>query len=184
MNSGVRVWYNNLNRKLTNRLLVERLYLWWFFFAFVVFIVLGALPMSFFIQKKIVLISEMKEVNSSLAKKADQFASLKTSIAEVQPYISYLDKYTSKDINTQNYLIDFQLAASLSGYKVLRFVPVSDSSLEEVEIGIFLEGYGGIDNLIQSIETLKRVTNIKEISLTRKDDVQNVSMVITIYNVN
>jgi len=156
-----------IKRLLSDATKSKKLYFIWFLLLFLMVLLYGVLPVSSNIVHKIDLKNQMIEINNNLNSNASKLNQLQKDYEQAQQYIPFLNKYLPEDADIQNYLVDFTSTLNGTGFSLDRFVIVNKKTLD---IDVYIFGIGDENNVIENIEKLKRVTVIKDFSITYQED--------------
>lgn len=166
MKEKVQKLSNNLNRLLTGEVVSRNIYLCWAISAFLLIGIFGICPFTKELVGKYQIYVQMTKLNKDLSRKVSDISNASEKIKLVSDDILYLDRYLPNDFDTQNYMVDFITASGEAGYYVDTFTP-TEGAEGAAEIYISLSGRGDVTQLVKSLESLKRVSEIQDITLSK-----------------
>ncbi len=151
--------------------------------AFVVFFVLGVIPMAKQAKEKYALIKDMRMVNKQLSQNVSQ---LETVMSRLQIYGPFIDEFRLSLPNTysiQDYLTNLD-AASASANFFIRNFRFSVAADDYTEYDVTFAGDGSVEDLVSAIEQMRSTATIISISSSVtpfNDDKYNVSIKLHMY---
>lgn len=114
--------------------------------------------------------SQLTQLKTSLEEKKAFLVATQSDLARVGKYKEPLNKIIPDDYEVQNYLIEFAVAASSSGFG-LRSFTVGEISENYINILVTLDGpYIFLSRLVKNIESLSRFTEITSINVAFDKD--------------
>ncbi len=168
---------NLIKRILSNEELSAKIYIVWGILTLIVFGVFGFYPVSKIFVSNVKLLDDLYTSNLKLEKKIEELKLAKEKIDIVGDDIDVLDKFLPDEFVAQNYLVDFSVLASESGYSLdsVKFEEVKNS---EVGIALNLSGKGDLKSLVKNLEESRKLNEVVSIrySIGDRDDNLNLSI--------
>lgn len=174
--------FNSLKRKLSDKEESKKLYAIWFVLSFLFILFYGILPTRRNLKNKIEIQNQMGDLNDVMTENIKKLSQLEKDYEEAEKYVPYLNEYLPEDADVQNYLVDFTSALSRTGFSLNRFTV---SGAEHVLIKVEIQGFGEEQRLVDEIESLKRVTNIEDFSVSyQQDGSKDISLSLKVFRFN
>lgn len=148
----------------------------WFALVFLIFIVGGGLIFIRNIYRKFTLIREMDVVTKKLSSREDKLNLLANDLRSLEPYMPAFNDLVSK-FEVHEYMIDLVIKCAEAGYTLDKFNP-GRSTQENLKLSVQVSGYRDPAYLIESIESMERITNINnvDISFSQRQTVVKLNM--------
>lgn len=181
MNEKINKLVGYINRILSNDYLALKIYQYWAIGVFILFGVFGVFSVSKVIYQKVPLILEMQKVNSDLSKKAEDLAEIEKTLLSVNDNLIFLRNYLPDNFDIQNYMVDFVIATSQSGFIVDKFVPIEEVN-NVISISVHLSGSGDLLSLVRGLEDMDRITEIVSIDYTKDSNDDRIKMVVNTFS--
>ncbi len=151
--------------------------------AFVVFFILGVIPMVKQARAKYELIQDMKAVNENLSQNVAQ---LDVAASRLQIYGPFIDEFRLSLPNTysiQDYLTNLDAAAASANF-VIRNFRFSVAADDYSEYDVTFAGDGSVQDLVRAIEQMRSTVTIVSVSSSLSpfsDNKYNVSINLHMY---
>lgn len=172
----------NLNRMLDNPPVFLKVLRGWAVLSFVVFGLFGIYPQAKTLLKSVETYSEMQKINKSLKEKTDLIRSESLKVEKNQRGVTALNTYLPDDYEVQNYIVDLSFATAQTGYTLTGFrVDWPTDYSPEVKAYADLNGMGKFKELITTIESLKRVSQVNDLRFSNQNDDKSVLLQIEIF---
>jgi len=159
--------FNVLKRILSDTKKARKIYFVWFLCALISLMFYGIMPLIENIKSKLQTQQKMTVLNNNLAENIRKLSQLEKNYQKAKEYAPLLNKYLPEELGPQNYLVDFTTALSGTGFSLNKF---SVLEKENILITVSLQGSGDEQLVVDSIENLKRVTKIQDISASYQTD--------------
>lgn len=180
MKEKIKKLTSNVTRLITNESTSYKIYLYWAITAVLLIGVFGIYPFTRELIGKYQLSRQMTKLNKDLLKKFNDISDASGKINLIGTDILYLNSYLPEDFDLQNYMIDFVVAAGKAGYYVDGFMPTGQEGTV-VEVSVALFGDGDPVQLTQSLESLKRISEIQNVELLSRGAVSTLRLNIKTY---
>jgi Tfp pilus assembly protein PilO len=178
------IWYTNLDRNLKNVEFSFKFYLGTFIIVLAIFGIFGILPISKNVITKYKLWMEMQQIHTTLQSNLVNLEKVESDLLWNSKAIAQLDAYMPVYTDIQSYLLQFVAAAASSGLEVKGFTQEPTSGDGRIDISTFLVGRSYPTDLIKKVEDLKRVTQVRDLSVSVGADGEiTVNMSLSIYTV-
>jgi Tfp pilus assembly protein PilO len=168
---------NSVKRILSNEAISMRIYIYWGLLTIVVFGIFGFLPVSKIFFSNVKLLDQMYQSNLKLEKKIDDLKEAKTKLDIVGEDADILDKFLPSDFEPQTYMVEIASMAGQSGYSLdkVSFGKIENS---KVSMNLGMSGKGNLKDLVKSIESSGRITEIENIKLSvgEREDSLNIKV--------
>jgi Tfp pilus assembly protein PilO len=178
----IRKLLSKINRSLNNPAFLLKVLSRWAFLSLIVFGFFGIYPQVKILFNGISTFSEMKKINVLLKEKITAVRVESVKVEENQAGITALNSFLPDDYGVQNYVVDLSFATAKTGFVLtgLRVEwPTSYSS--GVKAGADLKGTGSFKNLVSTVESLKRISQVNELKFTNQNEEKNTSLLIDIF---
>jgi len=135
------------------------------------------------VRAKSALLKETEVLRGSLTSNLANLQRADGDLNNSRLLLGYLDRYLPQGTNVQSYMSEFIQSVSDQGFFVKTFSQNTYKSVQgQIEINIVLEGNAYPTNLIENIEILKRVTQVKRADIDYVGQGgYDISLVVTIY---
>jgi Tfp pilus assembly protein PilO len=161
---------------------------WWAFFAVVAFGLFGIRPLYYILKEKKELISEMEATNEALAKNIEDLKVIEYDLIEAGESLDYLNEYMPESFVPEDFLLDLSFAVSRVDYTVERYAAYrrpTEENENELWVNVRIEGEGDTADLIRAIESLKRLTTVRNFRYTvdENEEEKVVRLGLVIYSI-
>jgi Tfp pilus assembly protein PilO len=172
----------NLNRALMNPTIYLKVLRIWAIASLVIFGFFGVYPQIKALSEGLKTYSEMKNINKLLKEKTDLIRSESLKMEGHQNGIKILDTYLPDDYEVQNYIVDLSFASAKNGYALIGLTVESPTGYSPGVIArANLNGSGGFKELVSTVESLKRISQVDELKFTDEKDEKKVTLLIDIF---
>jgi Tfp pilus assembly protein PilO len=182
MNWKVRKAPLDISRRLKDTAFSLKVYSTWAVLTFLVFGLMGIYPQAEILFKSIRTREEMQEINKALGNKINYLNQEALKIEGVDRGVKALEKTLPEDYEVQNYVVDLSFATAEAGYALVGLS--TEGVINENQgtaVSAELEGNGNIGKLIESIESLDRAAQVKQIKFVGKDNERKATCLLDIY---
>lgn len=176
-------FYNGLKRILSNESVSYRVYLIWGVITLVFFGLFGLLPISINTVSNLKLANEMSKNNKNLDKKIVYLKKMKEDLKVVEESTQLLDIYLPDVYDPQNHVVELSVIVGDAGFSLSKFSS-NLSNLENknyIDSNLTVIGNGNLDKLISDIESSGRLSEIKNLSVSKGKEEVNIVMTIRSY---
>lgn len=182
MNNKIERTSIDINRHLANANYSLRLYSIWAIATFIVFGLFGVYPQIKLLTKGIKTHKEMREINNSLNTKINFIKDESLRIENNPKAVKNLDKALPTDYEVQNYIVDLSFGVAEADFdlQAVRAERLLDSN-QGVGITADFKGEGSIGELVKSIESLKRATQVNKVSFGSQSGEKTSTCQLDIY---
>jgi hypothetical protein len=142
---------------------------------------LGIVPLGFSINKKVSISKELDSAITAFSLKEQSLISAREDYNIIKPYISYLDVFMPEESNAEDYILNLNGAISSSGF-FLRRVAVSKEVDNTVDMGISVDGYGDVADLLKNVEMMKRTTRINSVVINDSKGNERMELRLQIFS--
>ena len=150
-------------------------------FCVILFGILGILPLSYNIYKKVIEVNKLNGYITQSQEKIDFLNDANNQLATVQPSLRYFSNYMPTQSNISQYLVSIDSKFTYNGFFTERVTTNFDDENKSIEIIATIYGYGDMPALIKEIEDLSRVSQINSINLTTVKGRATTDLSITIF---
>ncbi|MBW6441924.1 hypothetical protein K0B04_03435 [Patescibacteria group bacterium] len=171
-------WVNNtINRFISNEAVAVKIYIYWGLVTLLFFGFFGFYPVSKIFISNVKVLDEMYQNNLKLEKKIEELKIAKEKIDIVGDDFKILDQFLPDDFEPQTYMVELALLAGESGYSLDR-ISFGKIDKSRVSMTLGITGKGNLIDLVRSIETSGRITEIENIRLSIGDRENTLNMSI------
>ena len=177
----MRVQLSTYRRSLENKKVQNLIYSFALLYIILVLDVLGIYSLVRVTNRRLETYRNLSELNGDLKAKSGTIGQLKVKLDESKYYLSRLDVLVPKERMTEDYMIDMVDAAARNGLKQ-KGIKVTKTLDEYVEFRAIFQGpVFQIYPFIRSIESIDRLSSIREFDYSLDGETANLWASIRIY---
>ena len=169
--------YSTIHRFISNEAIAIKIYIYWGISTLMFFGLFGFYPVSKIFISNIKLLDEMYKNNLQLEKKIEELKVAKEKIDIVGEDAKILEQFLPDDFEPQTYMVELALLVGEAGYSLdkIDFGKIDNS---RVSMSLGITGKGNLNDLVSSIETSGRITEIENIKLSLGDRDNTLNLTI------
>jgi hypothetical protein len=160
-----------------------KFYLYWSLVVLVIFGLLGIGPL---IKILIVKYSASRDISSTTVRLEEKSAELESHrfiLENFEKLHPNFGVYLPEEPNTEDYMVDFVGKAEAGGFTVVSFSPQRNIKDDGIILDILMEGSGNVPALVSSVESLKRLSQVEEVSFLDVKGVNKVRVIVKIFSI-
>ena len=158
-----------LKRVFSNDYLTFRVYLVWGVITIVVVCLFGLIPASESLIDNFKIANEMKKTNAELGNKIDKLQKLKEDLDTISQYTDTFEKNFPEYYDAQNHMVELSFLSERAGFDLDNFNPNGFTG-NEVSVSLKVSGSGDLYNLLKSIESAPRLSEVTNIQVNKSTD--------------
>ena len=182
MKIGISRYIIDLQRNLNNPSSLLKALTVWAAVAIFAGGIFGIYPQSQTLITNIGLYPKIKEVNVDLEKKVSDINSEYLKVEKNPVTVNLLDTYLPDDYGIQNYIVDLSFAAAKQEFQLVTLSSHEDYNFGKgLYVQAVFKGTGSIENLVNAVESLKRIAQVGEVKFVQEVGEKKVFMDINVY---
>lgn len=152
-----------------------------YFSVFTIFL-FGIIPLVTTNYEKILLIRDLKTYINQSINKISFLSNAQIEIEDLQPSIRYYKRIMPENDQLPEYISLLDPIVTYNGFFIDDVATLKNEESSSVDITLTLYGYGDLSLLIKEIESLNRVSQIKDISISNVKNRLRIKLLLTIYH--
>jgi len=173
----------DLNRLLSNPSILLKVLAVWATVVLVVVGVFGIIPQIRLLLSNIQTYPKMIKINGALTEKINVIDEEYKKIEQNKNGVELLDTLLPDGYGIQNYIVDLSFATAKSGFQLSDLLVQGNVGFTSgVITTAAFEGDGSLGDLVATVESLKRVSQVSKLRFTSSSGEQKASLEINIYS--